>query len=179
MRIAALVVMAALICGCGSDGEGESAAVPTPEGMSVEAVADGLESGSDSVLNADPSAGPDEVRCVAQQLTERLSDEELSALGLPQDLSGMSSLFSNRSALRGFFAAVFECLDMRSFVIDQLALPDDRQAACVADLVVDDEDVRLLFVLGTRSGSPGPPEGAFAEELSRLDEYTARCASAG
>lgn len=71
---------------------------------------------------------------------------------------------------------MFDCLDLVPFLMGELEDLPEAQARCVAELAATDEDVRLLFVVGTTEGSdPNGPEG-FAEELARLDSYVATCA---
>ncbi|HEX7136072.1 MAG TPA: hypothetical protein VF228_26060, partial [Iamia sp.] len=68
------------------------------------------------------------------------------------------------------------CLDLRPFLIEQLADLPAAQGRCIAELVVADEDVRLLFLVGTTDGSDPPPADTYAEELAQLSEYEATCA---
>ena len=179
----ALLICAALVVGACSEGDDASSATDDPitttvesDPVTVESITNALLSDADGPLRAaDPSAGEPEAQCFAERLVEAFDDETLQRIGLPEDLDGVPTLLDDGPALLSFFDATFDCLDMRSFVAEQLPELSEPQRSCVADLVVNDEDVRLLFVLGTTTGSPGPPTGSFEEELARLSQFEADC----
>jgi hypothetical protein len=196
-RLAAGVVLTALLlAGCGDDGGGDdrgavtststSATAASPSTTDAGETAGGavdagaveaalLDEETESPLRVDPTAGPEEARCVAGRLVADMSAEELAAIGLPDDFDGLTSILADEDATLRFFAGVFDCLDMVPFLIEaQDELPEAR-ARCIAEQVVDDAGVRLLFLVGTTDGStPGAP-GQYDEEIARLDAYRASC----
>lgn len=131
--------------------------------------------GDGTALSDDQSDAEVQARCLGERLVADFSADDLERAGLPDDLDEITRLFVDEASTLRFFDAMFTCVDMRDFLIDEISTLPRPQAACVADLVLVDEQVRLLFVLGTTRGSPGPPEGAFTDELERLDTYIADC----
>ena len=179
MRPLLLVVLLA-VAGCASDSDGggaaETSTTSTVAELSVDAVANALLTDTgNSPLQADPSAGEPEARCLAERLIADFGEDTLRRAGLPEDLSGLTALLDDEESIRRFASALFDCLDMRSFIAGELTQLEPEQAACVAELVVVDEEVRLLFLIGTRKGSPTPPTDEYADELARLDAYIAQC----
>jgi hypothetical protein len=180
-----VALAAALAVGCGSDDDASPAVTSTApertsagsEAVTVDGVVDALTSdATGSPLAADETAGREEARCVAERLVQDLSVDELTEIGLPDDFDGLPSIFGDEGTTRRVFDPLFDCLDLRPFLIEQMDDLPAARARCIAELVAVDEDVRLLFLVGTTDGSDPVPADAYAEELARLSEYRATCA---
>jgi hypothetical protein len=209
--IAALVTVLAalLLAGCSATGGGETAASPDsertttttttevepPEGMEFEKVGRILEDGeldrsivreeASDLLRRFEGATPDQTDCYTDHLISELGLARLQEMGVGTvSLTSGSvldaALESEHDAI-GFMAPMFDCLDMRPKVMEDLGDVPVRARDCVADRVLDDRAVRIVFVYGTRKGSdPDPEMEAMMDPLlRRLFAIEAECIAGG
>lgn len=171
-------------CGAGDDGDdgGDPAAAstttvgpPVTRVVTTEEVAVALLTLEASPMTLDPSAGLAGAHCLAERLP--IAGSRIVDAGSFAEFE--DELIADDETLMAFADALFGCLDLRSFVLADLEVFDEDQGACAADRIVADPEIRLLYLVGSETGSPVPdqtPEIAAAFERERA--IVLECASA-
>ena len=152
--------------------------------LTTEDVAADLLDASNSPLGIDPAAGEAEAQCLADELDARLGLGRLAEVGFVGDAEEFGEDFERwllaefppNDEVLTFWSALFDCVDGRAFILEELDLDENEASLCAADAILEDPEVRLLFVYGNTSGSPTTePSGPMLDWFDRLQRYQDEC----
>jgi hypothetical protein len=197
--LTAALVPVLLLAGCGSDSSSEAEATTSTEATESSTTtaapptdtADApvtrealIELAEEEFAETPPSTLPGQAEgewssCWADRLLEEIGAERLAELQVTE-----IGLFSSALLLQivedidetaAYLTPMFDCTDVRPLVLGDLGRLDPDEAACVADAVLADREVRLLFVVGTTDDRDEDELSADWQAL--VDEYDAMVAA--
>jgi hypothetical protein len=156
------------VCGSETDTKGSDRTTSTPSG-DLSSVRDAI--ASQMAPRTSPAAGS----CVADKVTAQLTVQDLAAISITAsgiDSSKLVTLSLNlQPATIAFWDAVFECMPAQ---ISTLYSGGERTVvSCIEETIAQDKYLRLVFVVGTKTGSD--PSPLYNKLGAKLDAALAAC----